>query len=132
MRRCVAVVLVGVGLHGCHRPRLHVSASPPGETVEVSRLLVPGKTTVLQFYADWCATCAEFKKVADAALPRRPSLAVAYVDIVSFDSPAARQFEIHSIPYFRVYGPDGALRSEGAAAYQWFWNALHTADSQGP
>jgi hypothetical protein len=32
---------------------LHASVNAPGEKIDVARLLVPGKLSVVYFYADW-------------------------------------------------------------------------------
>lgn len=44
---------------------------------------------------------------------------------MDFDSPAAKQFGIDAIPYFRIYDGKGALVSEGETAYGWFWSEIH-------
>jgi hypothetical protein len=36
---------------------------------------------------------------------------------IDWRSPVARQYELNSIPHFKVYGPDGKLQVEGDEAY---------------
>jgi hypothetical protein len=53
----------------------------------------------------------------------RDDIAVVKVDInrpgvkgIDWHSPVAKQFQLESIPHFKVYGPDGTLKAEGDAA----------------
>jgi len=54
----------------------------------------------------------------------RDDIAVVKVDInrpgvkgIDWESPVAQQYQLHSIPHFKIYGPDGKLQAEGDAAY---------------
>jgi thiol-disulfide isomerase/thioredoxin len=76
---------------------------------------VPGKWTVLDFWAPWCEAC----KPLDAALKNRAKawvkqLALRRVNIVDFDSPIAKQElpEVNLLPRIRVVDPSGKVAFE--------------------
>jgi thiol:disulfide interchange protein len=104
---------------------MHQSINAPGAAIDVQAHLVPGKRTVLQFYADWCGTCAVWKKKVEVAAAHMPDTVMLYVDVVDFDTPAARQFGIDEVPYFMIYDESGRLASKGRVAYDSFWSEIH-------
>jgi thiol-disulfide isomerase/thioredoxin len=79
-----------------------------GAQISQQDLVVPGKFTVVDFFADWCGPCKAIdpylKKLAED-----PRVAVRKVDIVNWKSPVAKQWKLRSIPNMRLYGPDGRL-----------------------
>jgi len=88
-----------------------------GDRVDISGVPVPGKLTVIDFYADWCGPCRSLA-------PRLERLAIAYpdqlalrkIDIVNWDSAVAAQFRIRSIPHLMLFDENGTLVSEGGAS----------------
>ena len=90
-----------------------------GETVNLADYVVPGKTTVFDFTSKYCGPCQAYNEPLHDLHARRADVAVVKVDInrpdvngIDWQSPVARQFNLHSIPHFKVYGPDGKLRAE--------------------
>jgi len=94
-----------------------------GQEVKLADFLVPGKITVFDFYSHYCPPC-----MAEAPLVRklhesRPDLAVVDVDInrpgirgIDWESPVAKEFQLDSIPHFKVYDAQGKLMAEGDEA----------------
>lgn len=90
---------------------LHVSK---GERVQLESYLLPGKTTVFDFYSDFCGPCVAVAPALERLHAQRDDVVVVKVDInrpgvrrIDWDSPVAKQFSLRSIPHFKVYGPDG-------------------------
>ena len=75
----------------------------------LEKLRVPGKTTVFDFYADWCGPC----RVVDGRLRQlvgtRDDVAVRKLNVVRFDTPLAKELgaRLKALPYVIVYSPDG-------------------------
>ncbi|MEN6304721.1 MAG: thioredoxin family protein [Armatimonadia bacterium] len=94
-----------------------------GQEVNLEEHLVPGKTTIVDFYSDFCGPCKQLAPRLEALVTQRQDIAVVKVDInrpgqvgIDWQSPVARQFNLTSIPYLRIYGPDGKLQAEGRPA----------------
>jgi len=107
---------------------VHVKGDAPltishGETIKLEDYLVPGKTTVFDFYSQYCPPCRALSPHMEKLHHDRPDVAVVEIDInqpgvkgIDWQSPVARQFGLQSIPDLRVYGPDGKLVADGDAA----------------
>ena len=82
-----------------------------GARITEQELIVPGKFTIVDFYADWCGPCKAIEPyLKDLAKDQR--IAVRKVDIVNWNSPVAQQWNLRSIPNMRVYDPDGRMLGE--------------------
>ena len=88
-----------------------------GAAIELGELLVPGKITVLDFYADWCGPC---RKIAPhlEKLSEDPQVVVRKIDIVNWKSPVARQWQLRSIPNMRVYDKSGKPVGKPTSSFQ--------------
>lgn len=96
-----------------------------GEKIDLAAHLVPGKTNLVDFYSDYCPPCVRIAPYLDELAQARDDLVVIKVDInrpgvqgIDWQSPVAQQFKLNSIPHFKIYGPEGALVSEGTEAAQ--------------
>lgn len=74
-------------------------------------LRVPDKVTVLDFYADWCAPCRKVDARLFTLSNARPVLAVRKLNVVSWDTPLAKEHlrEVPTLPYLVVFGRDGRV-----------------------
>jgi thiol-disulfide isomerase/thioredoxin len=107
---------------------IHAKSAEPirishGEPVTLADYLVPGKTTIFDFYSDYCPPCRALKPKLENLHRTHPDVALVVVDInrpgtkgIDWKSPVARQFQLESIPHLAVYGPDGHLQGEGDGA----------------
>jgi thiol-disulfide isomerase/thioredoxin len=102
---------------------LHISE---GQEVSLADYLVPGKTTVFDFYSKYCPPCRAISPRLERLHATHGDICVVKVDInrpgivgIDWQSPVARQYGLRSIPHFKVFGPDGKLRAEGNPAYEW-------------
>jgi thiol-disulfide isomerase/thioredoxin len=90
-----------------------------GETVNLADYLVPGKTVIFDFTSKYCGPCQVYNEPLHNLHAKRADVVVVKVDInrpdrkgIDWQSPVARQYELYSIPHFKVYGPDGKLVAE--------------------
>jgi thiol-disulfide isomerase/thioredoxin len=94
-----------------------------GQPVKIEDYLVPGKTTVVDFYSKFCPPCMALAPLIEQLHRTRTDLAVVEVDInrpgvvgIDWQSPVVREFQLDSIPRLTVYGPDGKLVADGLQA----------------
>jgi thiol-disulfide isomerase/thioredoxin len=94
-----------------------------GKEVKITDFLVPGKTTVFDFTSEYCPPCRAISPKLDKLHTSREDIVVVKVDInrpgvkgIDWKSPVAQQYELQSVPSFKVFGPDGKLVAEGKAA----------------
>lgn len=95
----------------------HQVLGPPGSAPPLAT--APGKLTVVDLWAAWCAPCRELDRGLQALARRFPErLAVRKLDVVDVDSAAWTAYLEpggFSLPHLKVYGPDGALIFERTA-----------------
>ena len=120
-----ALLLLLVAPPAARAAETHTKGATPariamGETIDLADYLVPGKTTVFDFFSDYCPDCRALAPQMNKLHATRDDLAVVEVDInrpgvkrIDWKSPVARQYDLHSIPYFKIFGPDGKLQIEG-------------------
>jgi thiol-disulfide isomerase/thioredoxin len=96
---------------------LHISH---GKEVALADYLVPGKTTVFDFYSEYCPPCRELSPLLEKLHRTRDDVVVVKIDInraeikgIDWQSPVAQEFKLESIPHLKVYNPDGSLKVEG-------------------
>ena len=93
----------------------------PGQQIDVTSVLVPGKVTLVAFYADWCAPCRRVERAVFERIRSSPQVAVRKINIgENVESPVARQNEVDAVPLLRIYDARGNRRHslEGREAYQ--------------
>lgn len=97
-----------------------VNGSRPGERIDLPPHLVPGKTTIFDFYSEHCPPCRRLSGLLRTLADRRPNVAVRKVNIdrrgadgIDWGSPVVQQYGIRSVPHVKIFGPDGTLVAEG-------------------
>jgi len=111
----IAVVLSGTTAPGAAQDIQTISH---GEQVDITASLVPGKLTVVDFYADWCGPCRSLAPKLDRLLTANPeALAMRKVDIVNWESAVSQQYRIQSIPHLKLFDENGQLLAEGNAGH---------------
>lgn len=90
---------------------------PAGSATQVTP--VPGKITVFDLWADWCAPCRELDERMAALARRYPDrIAVRKLEVVDSDSDGWKMFlgpGKFDLPHIKVYGTDGRLLFEKTA-----------------
>ncbi|MEA3402699.1 MAG: thioredoxin family protein [Armatimonadota bacterium] len=96
-----------------------------GEQVNLEDYLVEGQTVIFDFTSKYCGPCVRLDPYLKQLAEERDDIVLVKVDInrpdrrgIDWQSPVARQFELQSIPNFKVYGPEGDLVAEGDRARQ--------------
>ena len=106
-----------------------------GQEIKLSDYTVPGKTTIFDFHSEFCPPCRAIAPLVKKLHEARSDLAVVEVDInrpglkaIDWESPVAKEFQLDSIPHFKVFGPDGKLLAEGdnaqAMVMGWVQNSV--------
>jgi len=84
-----------------------------GEKVRIQEELAAGKVTIFDYYAEWCGPCHLLTPKLERLVSRYSNVALRKVDIVNWESAAARQasndFGLSGLPYVRIYGPNGEV-----------------------
>lgn len=120
----VLCLLSSVAASGASAAGIHEKQSAPhhislGAEVALTDYLVPGKTVVFDFTSKFCPPCQAYNQPLAELHAKRADIVIVKVDInrpdvrgIDWQSPVARQYDLHSIPHFKVYGPDGKLLGE--------------------
>lgn len=87
-------------------PKVKVIAQG-GKRVDLKTVVVPGKITIVDFYADWCGPCREMSPHLEDLVKDDPDVFLRKIDIVNWESEVAKQYDLHSIPNVRVYDRKG-------------------------
>jgi thiol-disulfide isomerase/thioredoxin len=101
-----------------------------GSEVKITDYLVAGKTTVFDFTSQYCPPCRAVAPLLEQLHQTRDDIVVVKVDInrpsvkgIDWESPVAKQYQLGSVPHFKVYSPEGKLVAEGKPAsklvYSW-------------
>lgn len=83
-----------------------------GEAIDINTALVPGKITVIDFFADWCGPCRNVDEMmVDYLEDYSKEVALRKVNIVDWDTPVVAQYlkTINGLPYAMVFNQDGKL-----------------------
>jgi thiol-disulfide isomerase/thioredoxin len=86
-----------------------IAAADGGQPVE--SFASPGKVTLVDFYATWCAGCQNMETALRKLLASDPTVAVRKVSVTDWESPAAAAHlsEIAGLPYLVVVGRSGKV-----------------------
>lgn len=101
---------------------LDVKLVSHGETIDLPKVLAPGKFTIVDFGATWCGPCFTAAERITTYLRTHPDTAVRAVLLdgadakASFAQPIVKQHLqwAEGLPYFLVYGPTGKQVYKGS------------------
>jgi thiol-disulfide isomerase/thioredoxin len=96
-----------------------------GQEINIANLVYAGKTTIFDFYSDYCPPCRKISPLLKQLDDKREDIVVVKIDInregvrgIDWSSPVVRQYGIRPIPHFMIYDASGNLTHEGRTAYQ--------------
>jgi len=111
-----------------------VNAIDPGAELAIENYLHKGKINIVDFYSDYCPPCKKISPLLQELGRKRPDLAILQVDInrkgskgIDWSSPLARQYELSSVPHFKIYDGEGNLLKEGQEAWPEIFALLNAA-----
>jgi thiol-disulfide isomerase/thioredoxin len=103
----------------------------PGERINLNDLLAPGKTTIFDFYSEYCGPCLKISPRLERLDELNDDIAVVKIDInrknirgIDWNSPVARQYKLRSIPYFIIFDSSGQQSHEGSSAWRQVYEYL--------
>ena len=118
---CLLWGLVGQSYAGAVR---EANAGNEGQTIDLSKLPVKGKITVVDVFSPFCPPCMQLAPLLEQLAQKRSDLAIKKVNIqrlevsgkIDWQSPLAQQLGLHSIPHFMIFNAKGKLESQGQEA----------------
>lgn len=99
-----------------------------GRLVDLIDHLVYGKYTVFLFYADWCAPCKPVKSELEQKAGRLGTFSLKELDVLTWDNPLVRYYNLAGLPYFIVYGPGGEFVERGPVLSKDLMSKITKAD----
>lgn len=104
-------------------PLLALNEDKPGAAVNVQNYLAGGKYTLVEYYSPYSPECSELQQGINQLPQMYNFLAVRTVNInrpgvqgVDFQSPAAQELGLTTVPYFYIYEANKSLRAHGRPA----------------
>ena len=80
-----------------------------GEPIHHNQYIYRGKVTVVDFYADWCGPCKKLAPDLDKLLRNHPDVALRKVNIGTWGSRVAVDYNVTSVPNVRVFDREGNM-----------------------
>lgn len=100
-----------------------VNLGREGLPFEISETLARGQITVVEFASRSCSSCRNFEEKLSQLQSASPKIAIRRLEIdrrgsqgIDWQSPLVRQYNLSSVPHFKVYDATGKLISEGEPA----------------
>ncbi|MBT3192178.1 MAG: thioredoxin family protein [Verrucomicrobia bacterium] len=78
-----------------------------GREVDLKSILVPGKITIVDFYAEWCGPCRDLGPKLEQFARGNPDVCLRKINIVNWGTPVVKQYGIRSVPNVQVYDKNG-------------------------
>lgn len=95
-----------------------------GQVFNVTEYLTRGKTNLVAFTSPACSSCRALDPLLNTLAEKSPNLVLnrlvvdrpTTADGIDWQSPLCRQYELRSVPHFKIYDPAGKLVAEGEPA----------------
>jgi thiol-disulfide isomerase/thioredoxin len=118
---CLLWGLVGQSYAGAVQ---EANAGEGGQPLDLDKLPVKGKITVVDFFSQYCPPCMRLAPLLEQLAQKRSDLAIKKVNIqrpevsgkIDWQSPLAQQLGLQSIPHFMIFNAKGKLEAQGQEA----------------
>ena len=86
-----------------------LNAATGGKSFAIKDVVVPGKVTVIDYWAEWCKPCKAITKMLVELARTHPNLAIRKVEVPNFDAPVVKEHipNVPKIPVVWVYDAQG-------------------------
>jgi copper chaperone CopZ/thiol-disulfide isomerase/thioredoxin len=116
--------------------KLDIVSFDGSKKVDLKAIAVPGKITVVDYWAEWCSPCHFLEKRLQHLLNENPNMALRRVNVGKWDNAAAKQataeFRLEALPYVRVYDSRGKFVDEvTGGSWDQFLKVLDKARARG-
>ena len=116
--------------------KLDIVSFDGAKKIELKTIAVPGKITVVDYWAEWCSPCHFLEKRLQHLLNSDPNMALRRVNVGKWDNAAARQatseFRLEALPYVRVYDARGKFVDDvTGGSWDQFLKVLEKARARG-
>jgi thiol-disulfide isomerase/thioredoxin len=78
-----------------------------GKRIDLQKILIPGKVTVIDFYAEWSGPCRVLDPHLEMLIKKDADVVLRRIDIINWQSEVAGQYEVTTLPSVRVYDRRG-------------------------
>ena len=127
----LVAIVAGIAIAGASLPAqaegahkaVVINEARPGEQVDIAPYKAHGKITIFDFYSKFCPPCVRIAPLLENLMQQRKDIVVFKVDInrpsaqgIDWQSPVAQQYQLRSIPHFKIFDASGKLMAEGQAA----------------
>lgn len=126
MRRLLFLLLLGTALAQPGQPGniRQMNKGREGQTFNVTEYLVKGKTNLVEFTSPACPSCKAMNPLLAKLAEKNPDMVLSQLVVdrpnaatgIDWQSPLCRQYELRSVPHFKIYDPSGKLVAEGEPA----------------
>lgn len=99
-----------------------------GRLVDLIDHIDYGKYTVFLFYADWCAPCKPVKIDLEQKAGSSGTFSLKELDVLTWDNPLVRYYNLGGLPYFIVYGSEGEFIERGPVLSKDFLRKITKAE----
>lgn len=116
--------------------KLDIVSFDGAKKVDLKTIAVPGKITVVDYWAEWCSPCHFLEKRLQHLLTSDPNMALRRVNVGKWDNAAAQQataeFRLEALPYVRVYDARGKFVDDvTGGSWDQFLKVLEKARARG-